>query len=235
MDHTYTTEWTSIIYDRVYKDNVINRRTSKTMAKIVEDIKSALIMERTHRDTDRREALRLIHNMRDKISDLELEKSNIKIDIIRPKERILTRHEQQRSKHKDRYEVAMRELEKIAVGLQDTAAAIRHYSQMEIECSSKLHKDIELISLESISQDTINEPSISDDSLRILDTIQDRITNLGTVYESLTNCIRGVLSSNYTITENISSEKVLSLLTTKEFELPRQLDGQPSPIMEKTR
>ena len=227
----YTSEWTSTLYDRVYKDNVINRRTSKTVARTIEDMKGAISTERAHRDMDRSEALKLMTFMKERITNLEIESSNIKPNIIRTKDRVLTRHEQQRAKHKDRYEVAMRELEKIAIGLQDTAAAIRHYSQMEIECSSKLHKNIELISLDSISQDTTNEPSISDDSLRILDTIQDRITNLGKVYESLTNCIRGVLSSNYTITENISSEKVLSLLTTKEFDLPRLLDGQPSPII----
>jgi len=119
-------------------------------------------------------------------------------------------------------------LEKIAKGLSDTSIAIRHYSDMEIECSSKLYEEMKLVSLESIASES---DSNSDDNLKLLKTVQGRISDLGKVYESLVHCIRGILSSHYTITNSVANEKTLSLLSSKEFFLPENLDGQPSPII----
>ena len=227
----YNIDCMTPIYNRVYQDNVTNRKIAKGHSKVHEEMKEIIQLERSRRMIDRDEAIHLIDKMRDIIFNLEQKMSDQQINNSKPKELILTRHEQQRAAHSKRFHKSMKELEKIAMGLNDTAAAIRHYSQMEIECSSKLHKDIELISLLSMTTNNGHEQPESREGLKTLEIIQERIKNLGKVYESLTNCIRGVLSSNYTITDNVSSEKVLSLLSAKEFDLPLGLDGQPSPII----
>ena len=123
----------------------------------------------------------------------------------------------------------MNGLDKIAKGLLDTSKAIRHFSNMEIECSTQIHQNINTISMESISTTTLQSPD--DDEIKKLEFIQTRVSNLGKVHKSLIHCIRGILSSEYSITPSINQEKTMSLLSNKEFDLPTNLDKGPNPII----
>jgi len=223
-----TTKWSSTIYEAISEDNVKFRRFTKDQAEAREALKDIITQSQEGRQTDREENLVALQRAMSKITSLQLFIETFQDQPPKTDPIILTKHEQQRAANQLRYTTSMDGLEKIAKGLNDTSTAIRHYSDMEIECSSKLYNEMKLVSLESIS---LEDGSSDTNNLKLLKVVQERIADLGKVYESLVHCIRGILSSHYTITNSVGSEKTLSLLSNKEFHLPNKLDDQPSPII----
>ena len=227
-----TLTWTQSIFQELLIDKeLIDKFVMKTNfnAGIIKD---GIIMERAERNDDRNNLNFIIGKMAKYIRFLRESIAATNEEIKNPTTLIQTRHEQQRSAHRARYKTAMDGLEKISKGLHDTSAAIRHYSNMEIECSARLHENIGMVSFESIDTNESDETDNTD--LKRLEIVQSRVGNLGKVYESLINCIRGVLTTHYAITTSISSEKTMSLLSTKEFDLPIGLDKTPNPIVAQT-
>ena len=220
------------MHDEISEDrDTINQFLTKSNfnAGITRD---AILRERNDRNDDRNNLNYTIQKLANYIAYLRQEIILANEAKKSPNTLVQTRHEQQRAEHKTRYNDAMNGLEKISKGLHDTSTAIRHYSNMEIECSAKLHENIGMVSFESIDAEGMEEAD--DVDLKRLEVVQARVANLGKVYDSLVNCIRGVLTSHYAITTSISSEKNMSLLTTKEFDLPLGLDKSPNPIVAQT-
>jgi len=114
-----------------------------------------------------------LHRAIDKISAQQAELQEVRLSTPKTGPLIQTKHEQERALHKHRFITSMGGLDKIAKGLNDTSTAIRHYSNMEIECSSKLYEEMKLVSLESIASES---ESNSDDNLKLLKTVQARVT-----------------------------------------------------------
>ena len=218
--------WMTPIYEAISNDNVTIESHLKDLESIAEN---ALKNLHDLRNEDRKKMRRVGEDLMDTINIQNSEITQARTISINSKTIVQTKHEQMRAEHEDRYKSAMNGLNKIAMGLIDTTKAIRHYSNMEIECSTQIHQNINMISLESLTLDASS--GTSNDEMKKLELIQDRVSNLGKVYKSLVHCIRGIISSKYSITSSINKEKTMSLLSNKEFELPIGLDKGPNPIV----
>jgi len=142
-----TNAHTMILDDKKRITTILDVENSK-----LGDSRRATRDERIERLRDRDIARDVLFNLieRHKLCSNKVRNLSHKISMESTKTIVLSKHEQLRAKHKERYESVMARMEAIAKGIHDTMAAIKHYSGLEIECSTSLNHDLSLVSLDSI-------------------------------------------------------------------------------------
>ena len=102
------------------------------------------------------------------------------------------------TEHMRTYLKSMKKLDKTSLNLKETSTAIQWYSKLEVTCSSKVHGEYELLSLEALDGEDSTDNVKNGKRLEL---IQLKLTEISKVKKSLFNLILQTLTTQYGILE----------------------------------